>query len=170
MLAPPLIFAALAGIFLFGLNREDPNALPSARQGSVVPPLTLSELGKPVFTTEDLMAPGVKLVNFWASWCAPCRVEHPQLLTLAGEGVPIYGINYKDTNANGLAFLEELTNPFAGQGADPEARTALDWGVAGIPETFIIDGDGVIVMRFAGPITKRILDIRIRPAIESAKE
>ncbi len=111
----------------------------------------------------------MKLVNYWASWCAPCRVEHPTLEELAAEGVPIYGINYKDDPAKALAFLAELGNPYVAMGADASGRTALDWGVYGVPETFVIDGDGTVILRFAGPITGSVLEKTIRPALAAAQ-
>ncbi|MGB5560647.1 MAG: DsbE family thiol:disulfide interchange protein [Paracoccaceae bacterium] len=170
MIAPPLIFAALATMFFIGMNREDPTALPSAIAGNPAPPVVLSKLGDlPGFDDATLRAPGVKLVNYWASWCAPCRVEHPNLSKLAGEGVTIYGINYKDDPVKALGFLKELGNPYVGSGADASGRTALDWGLYGVPETYVIDSDGIIVLRFAGPITDRVLRETIRPAIAEAQ-
>lgn len=166
---PPVIFAGLAAVFYFGMVRDDPEAVPSAIVGNIVPSLRLAPLGdfKP-FTDADLRNGGVKLVNFWASWCAPCRAEHPALERLAAEGVPIFGINYKDAEEDALAFLEELGSPYAGLGTDAKGRTALDWGFYGLPETYVIDGDGTVVLRFAGPITERSLAERIRPAMEDA--
>ena len=170
MIAPPLIFAALAGMFWLGMQRDDPNALPSAIAGNPAPPVELSDLGGlPGFDDATLRAPGVKLVNYWASWCAPCRAEHPNLETLANEDVPIYGINSKDDPTKALAFLRELGNPYTGVGADTSGRVALDWGLYGVPETYVIDGEGRIVLRFAGPITERVLNSTIRPAIEAAR-
>jgi cytochrome c biogenesis protein CcmG/thiol:disulfide interchange protein DsbE len=169
VLAPPLIFAALAATFYVGMNREDPDALPSALAGSAAPDMALAPLGDtPLLEDAALRAPGVKLVNYWASWCAPCRVEHPNLEALAAEGVPIHGINYKDDPAKALAFLEELGNPYTSLGADENGRTALDWGLYGVPETFVVDGEGRIVLRFAGPLTQRVIAEKIRPAIEAA--
>ena len=110
------------------------------------------------------------MVNYWASWCGPCRAEHPNLELLASEGVTIYGANYKDKPAQALRFLEELGNPYAAIGADESGRMALNWGVYGVPETYVIDGDGNIVLRFAGPITQRALEATIRPAIEAARQ
>jgi len=169
MIAPPLIFAGLAAMFYIGMNRDDPDALPSAIAGQPAPAMALTQLGTAApFTNDTLREPGVKLVNYWASWCAPCRVEHPALEKLADEGVPIYGINYKDDPAKALAFLAELGNPYAGLGADATGRTALDWGVYGVPETYVIDGDGTVILRFAGPLTERVVKERIRPAMAAA--
>jgi cytochrome c biogenesis protein CcmG/thiol:disulfide interchange protein DsbE len=169
MLAPPLIFLCFAVFAAIGMFRDDPDALPSARQGQVVPAMQLAELpGKPVFDQAALTTGGVKLVNYWASWCAPCRVEHPNLQILADEGIAVYGINYKDTPDNALAFLEELGDPYIGLGADAEGRTGLEWGLYGVPETYVVDADGVIVLRHAGPVTERIMADKIRPALEEA--
>lgn len=170
-LVPPFAFALLAGLFFLGMQRDDPQALPSARVGQEAPPVALEPLGSlPAFDDAALRAPGVKLVNYWASWCAPCRAEHPSLEALAAEGIPIYGINYKDEADKALGFLGELGNPYAGIGADASGRTAIDWGLYGVPETFVIDGEGRILLRFAGPITERSLASDIRPAIEAASD
>ncbi|SEW01040.1 cytochrome c biogenesis protein CcmG, thiol:disulfide interchange protein DsbE [Aliiroseovarius sediminilitoris] len=146
------------------------DTLPSTREGGVAPSVVrLSAFdGAEGFTHDDLKSAGVKLVNFWASWCAPCRAEHPQLQTLADEGVVINGINYKDDPVNARRFLEELGDPFAKLMADTEGRTGLEWGLYGLPETFIIAADGTVVKRFAGPITESILESVIRPAIDDA--
>jgi cytochrome c biogenesis protein CcmG/thiol:disulfide interchange protein DsbE len=171
MILPPVIFAGLAALFLFGMNREGADQLESTREGGPVPPMTVTEFpGEEGFTVEALADGEVKLVNFWASWCAPCRAEHDNLMAFAEEGVAIYGINYKDTPANGRKFLDELGNPFAAVVADESGRTGLDWGLYGVPETFVVDGDGVIVKRFAGPITGSIPDTIIRPAMAAAAE
>jgi len=168
MLFPPLIFASLAVIFLAGLNREHPDAPPTGREGGPAPEFMLSQLGpEPPFTRSVLTEPGIKLVNFWASWCAPCRAEHPNLRNLSEEGFPIYGIAYKDEPGKSMAFLDELGNPFTAVGADPDGRVGFEWGVAGIPETFILDSEGNILLRFAGPITERSLESRIRPILAS---
>lgn len=166
---PPVIFAGLAVMFLWGMNREDPNALPSTREGGPAPALQLTALGDgEPFGDADLRDGGVKLVNFWASWCAPCRAEHPQLEAMADEGIVIYGVNYKDDPANAMNFLAQLGDPYIGKGADLEGRTGLDWGLYGVPETFVIDANGTVVLRFAGPITPSVLEARIRPAMEKA--
>lgn len=170
MVLPPLLFAALALVFYIGMQREDPNALPSAIEGKPAPAVVLTPLsGKTPFTDADLRSGDVKLVNFWASWCAPCRVEHVHLTALAEEGVTIYGVNYKDQAANALGFLKELGDPYTAIGADENGRMALDWGLYGVPETYVIDGEGQVVLRFPGPITQRVMDSDIRPAIEAAR-
>ncbi len=166
---PPLIFAAITTMFILGLYRENPDALPSQAEGKPAPTLTVTEFGdQPLLTASDLSAPGVKLVNFWASWCGPCRVEHPSLQQLADSGVIIHGINYKDTLVNAQRFLDELGSPYTKLAMDA-GRTGLDWGLYGVPETFVIDGNGKVVLRHAGPVTQRVLEESILPAIEAAK-
>jgi cytochrome c biogenesis protein CcmG/thiol:disulfide interchange protein DsbE len=174
MYLPPIFFAGLATMFIVGMNRDDPDGLPSALIGREAPlvqgtPLGVGRDGEGAAGFDDaaLRAPGVKLVNYWASWCAPCRAEHPMLERLAAEGVTIYGVNYKDKPEDALGFLAELGNPFAAMIAD-KGRMALDWGVYGVPETYVIDGAGKIVLRFPGPITERVLRETIRPAMEAA--
>ena len=171
MIAPPVVFAALAGLFLWGMTREDPNALPSQLIGKPVPQVTLEKLGEtPLLTDAVLAEPTVKLVNFWGTWCVACRAEHPTLLWMHDNlDVPLHGINFDDTTERALAYLERDGNPFVTLGEAKTARTKIDWGVYGAPETFIIDADGKVVMRFAGPITQRVLEETILPAIEKAK-
>ena len=167
VLLPPLAFAGLALAFYLGMQNGD-QALPSMMEGRQAPAVQVTALADyPLVTQADLTAPGVKLVNFWASWCQPCRVEHPMLARLAAEGVVINGINYKDKPADAARLLEELGNPFAKIGAD-SGRMALDWGVYGVPETYVIDGKGVVVLRWAGPITEDVLEQTIRPAMAKA--
>lgn len=169
MLVPPLTFLVIAGLFGFGMLRDDPDALPSARAGQQAPAMTLTDLTPfEPFADETLTSGGVKLVNFWASWCAPCRAEHRFLDQLQAEGVPIYGINYKDDPEKAKNFLADLGNPYAALAADPEGRTALDWGLYGVPETYVLDADGTVILRFAGPITESILASTIRPAMAEA--
>jgi cytochrome c biogenesis protein CcmG, thiol:disulfide interchange protein DsbE len=169
VLIPPLVFAALAGLFAWGMTREGGRELPSALIGQPAPGVPATPLSPlPPLTPEALRDGEVKIVNFFASWCAPCRVEHPNLTRLAAEGVPVYGVAYKDDPANALAFLAELGNPYAAAGQDPDGRMALDWGVYGVPETFVLSGDGIILARMANPITDRILTERLRPALAAA--
>jgi cytochrome c biogenesis protein CcmG/thiol:disulfide interchange protein DsbE len=169
MIAPPAIFAAFVLLAGVGMFREDPNALPSTRLGQTAPPVIVVELpGKQIFDDATLRDGNLKIVNYWASWCAPCRVEHPTLLALAEQGLPLYGVNYKDKPDNALDFLEELGDPYVAVGADTKGQMAMDWGVYGIPETFIVDGDGTILLRYAGPMTKRVMEKKIWPVLEAA--
>ena len=170
MVLPPLIFIGVAALFFFGMHREDPETLPSTRIDKPAPSVDLAPLaGMPLLTDEVLHEPGVKLVNFWGTWCVACRLEHPQLLRMAGElGITLHGVNYNDEPARAEAYLEREGNPFTALGEDKTGRTKIDWGVYGAPETFVIDGDGVVRLRFAGPITEDILRHTILPAIEAA--
>ncbi len=167
---PPLIFLLFGAAFFVGLRRENPSELPSALVGRPAPEVarTLALRDDPPPTDADLAAPGVKLVNFWASWCGPCRVEHPLLSGLAAEGIPVIGINYKDTRENALGFLRQLGDPYAKIGADVSGRTGLDWGIYGVPETFVVGPDGTILLRIPGPLSPDVIEKRIRPALAAA--
>ncbi|SLN59168.1 DsbE family thiol:disulfide interchange protein [Pseudooctadecabacter jejudonensis] len=169
LMIPVIVFAALAGLFAAGMFLGQGDELPSALIGEPAPVVEVEEVeGLPLLTDEMLRDGEVKIVNFWASWCAPCRVEHPNLTALAQEGVPIYGVNYKDFDPNAAAFLEELGDPYVAVGSDKQGFYAIDWGVYGVPETFVLDGDGTILFRMAAPITSRELEGRLRPALEAA--
>ena len=167
--APLAIFVAVGGLLYAGLRLDDSGGLPSSLIGhpAVLDIAPLGDMETP--SAEDLALDQPKLVNFWASWCAPCRVEHANLMSMADSGIPIHGVNYKDDPENALEFLRELGNPFAKSGADPEGRAAIDWGVYGIPETFVVDGSGNIALRFAGPVTERVMRETILPAIADAE-
>ena len=171
LVLPPLVFLAFAAVAWLGLRRDAPEELPSALVGQPAP--TLAQLGaldgNPSPTDADLEAPGVKLVNFFASWCAPCRAEHPLLMALAEEGIPVIGVNYKDRAEAARGWLAEDGNPFASIGTDDSGRTGLDWGIYGVPETFVVDGSGTIVLRYPGPLTAAAVRDRLRPAIEAAR-
>ncbi len=170
IIAPPLIFLLLGGLFFFGLVRKDGNVLPSTMIGRDVPPITLDSMrDDPPPSNTDLTAPGVKLVNFWASWCPPCRAEHPLLTEMTADGMTIYGINYKDTPDNAQAFLDELGDPFTKLGADRQGRNGIEWGVYGLPETFVVDGNGTILYRQTGELTREVLNERIMPLIREAE-
>ncbi len=171
MIAPPAVFLGLAALFYFGMHRDNPDELPSAAVGRAAPVVTLENFeGLETFTDADLRDGSVKLVNFWASWCGPCRAEHPTLMQLQAEGLDIYGVNYKDVPANGAAFLEELGNPYTKGGADALGKMALNWGLYGVPETYLVDGDGTVLARVAGPLVQRELNERLRPLIDEALE
>ncbi|WP_108483255.1 DsbE family thiol:disulfide interchange protein [Oceaniglobus ichthyenteri] len=167
MVAPPLIFAGLAAMMFFGMYRDDPDSLPSVFEGKAAPEIAAEPLGDlATFDRSVLNEPGVKIVNFFASWCAPCRAEHPALIELA-KTVPVYGVNRDVTEKDAMGFLDELGNPYKAVTYDPGGRKSLDWGVYGLPETFVIDGKGNVVLRFAGPI-QRVMDSTIWPAVQKA--
>lgn len=165
ILIVPVLAAAILGTFLWAMLRENPGELPSQFLTQTAPPLDIEPFDAPL----PELGGEVMLVNFWASWCGPCRIEHPALMDLAAEGIEIIGVNYKDDPDNARAFLEELGDPFVAVGADTNGRTGIEWGLYGVPETFVIDREGRIVLRFPGPITPGVLEQRIRPAIESAR-
>jgi cytochrome c biogenesis protein CcmG, thiol:disulfide interchange protein DsbE len=177
---PLILFALLAVVFLIRLFAGDSARLPSALIGKPAPTFDLPALagldGAPGLATADLHKGHVSLVNIFASWCSPCRQEHPVLMSLAqdeklkGLGVEIYGLSYKDETANSLAFLTENGNPFQRVGVDPAGRTAIDFGVYGVPETFVITGDGVIAYKFIGPLTPSAAATTLVPEILKAAE
>lgn len=166
---PPVIFAGLAAVFLWGMGRDNPNDLPSTmigREAPAVPQETLPD--KTQLSDEMLRQPGVKLVNFWASWCPPCRAEHPRLHALADEGLRVAGVNFKDDAEQANGYLDDAGDPFMGVAFDPKGRSAIDWGVTAPPETFIVDGDGTILFRFAGPLVGSDYEQRFRPELDKA--
>ncbi len=166
-LAAPLVFLGIAVSFAVGLKRENPDNLPSTMIGRPVPALTLTQLGDfDMITEATLRAPEVKLLNFWASWCTGCRIEHPILVAMAKAGGKIYGVDYKDTK--GLTFLAERENPYVTTSQDSLGRTAIDWGVYGIPETFVIDANGIVTHRHIGAITEKIMRDIIMPEMAKA--
>jgi cytochrome c biogenesis protein CcmG/thiol:disulfide interchange protein DsbE len=157
---PVLIFTALALLFLIRLYAGDPSRVPSALIGRPVPTFALepvpglTQAGQPVPGLFDGDLKGrVTVVNVWASWCGPCRQEHPSLVELAkNPAVRVVGINYKDNPENARRFLGAFGNPFAAVGADPNGRAAIDWGVTGVPETFVVGPDGTIRHKHIGPL------------------
>jgi cytochrome c biogenesis protein CcmG/thiol:disulfide interchange protein DsbE len=157
---PLIIFAGLLALFLFRLGAGDPSRLPSALIGKPAPTLTLPPLeglvqaGAAVPGLDPAAFAGkVTVVNVWASWCAPCREEHPFLMRLAGDKrIAVVGINYKDGAENARRFLGRYGNPFAAVGVDSGGRAAIEWGVYGVPETFIVGRDGKIAFKQIGPI------------------
>lgn len=171
---PALLFAAIAGVFLWGLQPgRDPQRLPSVLIDQPVPQFDLPPIqgydGRGL-SSALLQEPGIKLVNVFASWCVPCKVEHPLLMELAAEGqVSIYGINYKDKPEDARRWLSELGDPFTAIGADESGRASIDWGVYGVPETFVIDGAGRIRYRHVGPLYPDTLDKLLRPLVAELK-
>ena len=178
VLAPVLVFAGLAAVFMTGLRSGDPSKLPSALINQPAPSFELPALqgltsdGNPVpgLSSKSLDRGKVTLINVWASWCGPCREEHPQLIELAKrDDIDLAGLNYKDQRENALRFLNALGNPYASVGVDATGRTSVDWGVYGVPETFVINGKGIIVYKFTGPITEKALREEVIPAIDKAR-
>jgi len=166
--APLVAFAALAAVLATALRDPAPRYAPDATVGRTAPGAALPALQTDApALSDDWPADGrVKLVNFWASWCAPCRLEHPVLLGLADQGTPIIGVNYKDDPADARAFLRALGDPFEMNGADASGRVAIEWGVSGAPETFAVDGAGRIRAKHAGPLTPEVADRLLRAASE----
>ncbi|MBB4186800.1 DsbE family thiol:disulfide interchange protein [Sinorhizobium terangae] len=174
---PLVIFAALALIFWSQLNSgRDISEIPSALIGTKAPKLDLPPLegaalaGQPMPALNDAAIKGrLTLVNVWASWCVPCRQEHPIILELSKDPrLLVVGINYKDQNENALRFLGELGNPFSAIGVDPRGKAAIDWGVYGIPESYLVGADGTILYKRVGPFDERSLKEGLMPAIEKA--
>lgn len=169
MILPPVLFAGLAGLFYFGMYRENPGELRSVLIGREAPALPATGLPEvPVLTDSDLRTGEVTVVNFWATWCPPCRAEHPVLLEMAGRGIRVAGVNMMDDDRKAVAYLEEEGNPFIGVATDPNGRNRVDWGVTAPPETFILDGEGRILFRFVGPLVGTDYETRFVPELEKA--
>ena len=175
---PVLAFLALAGLLYVRLGAGDPSTIPSPLIGRAAPTFSLPALdgldgpaGAPVpgLATADLADGKPSIVNVFASWCAPCREEHPELLKLRSmPGVRLVGIDYKDDTGNARRFLNALGNPYARVGVDASGRSAIDWGVYGVPETFVVDGQGRIVLKHVGPLTEQAIQADLLPALKKA--
>ncbi|OSQ40810.1 DsbE family thiol:disulfide interchange protein [Thalassospira mesophila] len=170
---PLVLFAALAGIFLTNIGK-DQSVIPSALIGKPAPEFSLPPLpGRDKgISRADLTQGHVSVVNVFASWCVPCRAEHPMIKRLAAEaGVPVYGLNYKEKDPqDGVNWLDELGDPYTAVGMDISGRTGIDFGVYGVPETFIIDGDGKIAYKQVGPIDAETLENVLLPKIRELKK
>jgi cytochrome c biogenesis protein CcmG/thiol:disulfide interchange protein DsbE len=173
---PLVAFAALAALFFYRLGVGDPSRLPSALIGHPIPATDLPPLpglvrdGKPVLGLTNATFEGaVTLVNVWASWCVPCHDEVPFLEQLSKDKrIQLVGINYKDSADNARRFLNRYGNPFVATGRDDAGRTSIDWGVYGVPETFLVGRDGRIAYKLVGPITADNLARTLSPEIEKA--
>lgn len=159
-------YAMLRGL---GTGSYDPHGVPSALLGKPAPDFTLPPLEgaeRPALAASDLRGVGRPvLVNFFASWCVPCVIEHPQLMRLSREGVPVLGVAYKDKPEDALGFLKRHGNPFTRLGMDQPGRVAIDWGLYGVPETYLIDKEGIIRWRWAGPMTEDTLRAELQPLL-----
>jgi len=165
-LIPLAAFFALAIVLAVGLKR-DPREVPSPLIDKPAPKFTLARLDDAAKTVrlEDLKGK-VFILNVWASWCVACREEHPVLVDFAKKRVvPVYGLNYKDTRPDANAWLARFGNPYDASFFDEDGRVGLDFGVYGVPETFIVDGNGVIRMKHIGPITPEVLANKIEPLL-----
>jgi len=169
-LVPLALFAVLVGFLFRGLSL-DPKIVPSPLVGKPMPSFILTRLKSPEITIGDQDIKGkVSVLNIWATWCVSCRAEHEVLLELARTGVaPIYGLNYKDTRAKAVRWLEQLGDPYTANAFDADGRVGIDWGVYGAPETFVLDAKGIIRHKHIGPLTSEILRTDILPLIAKLK-
>lgn len=151
--SPLIVLALLAALFAGYALKRDPRVSPHAMVGKPMPALTLPDLDSGQPQALKSLAGGPVLVNFFASWCAPCEIEHPQLMALKAQGVTVIGVAYKDAPANTQAFLTRLGDPFAARLVDRDGRAGLEFGVTGVPETFLIGADGMILAKHTGPLT-----------------
>ena len=176
VLVPFVAFVALAGLFMLRLSAGDPSRIPSVLIGRAapatnLPPLSgLTRAGKEVPGLDSAAFAGeVTLLNVWASWCVPCRDEAALLMVLAADRrIRITGMNYKDQPENAIRFLARYGNPFVANGVDANGRAAIEWGVYGVPESFVVGRDGRIAYKLIGPITPENLDNTLKPEIEKA--
>jgi cytochrome c biogenesis protein CcmG/thiol:disulfide interchange protein DsbE len=176
VLVPLVAFLALAALFVLRLGAGDPSRIPSALIGRPAPRTDLPPL--PGLDRDGKAVPGlnsaefqgrVTVLNVWASWCVPCREEAALLMTVAADPrVHVVGMNYKDQPDNARRFLGRYGNPFAANGTDGNGRAAIEWGVYGVPETFVIGRDGRIAYKLIGPVTPDNLEAALQPAIEKA--
>lgn len=159
----PLAFIALAAVLFWGLFR-DPREVPSPLIGKAAPAFAIPQLANASATfSPEQMKGKVWILNVWASWCPPCKEEHPVLVDLAKKNiVPIVGLNYKDKREPALDVLRSTGDPYAIVAFDEQGKTALDWGVYGAPETFLIDAQGIIRAKHVGPVTPQIIDAKFK--------
>lgn len=173
---PTIFFIGLLAVFGVSLVRSEntpPSMLPSALIDKPAPRLALPALDAKTeaFVPGDLAAGHVTVLNVWASWCVPCRAEAPALVTLSTlKGVALYGLVYKDTPAKARGFLDETGDPYRRIDIDTDGHAGVEWGVYGVPETFVIDGKGIVRLRYAGPLVGSALTEIVLPAIEKARQ
>ncbi len=167
---PLLIFAGLVVLFVIGMQM-DPRRVPSPLIGKPLPEFDLTQLYDESQSLANSQFLGeVVLINFWASWCISCRYEHPILLEYARSGnASVYGMNYKDTRKDALEWLKQYENPYKLIAFDPEGRTGIDFGLYGVPETYVVDQKGIIRYKHIGPISREDMDKKIVPLVEELK-
>jgi cytochrome c biogenesis protein CcmG, thiol:disulfide interchange protein DsbE len=171
-LLPFAAFAALVVLFAFGLNpNRDIHALPSPLIGKPAPAFTLTDVRDPALVVSNAAYKGqVYVLNVWGTWCAQCRVEHEALLAIAqSHVVPIIGLDYMDQREKAKQWLEQLGNPYAAVPFDTDGRTAINWGVYGAPETFLVDGQGRVIYKFISPMTPEVWEREFLPRIAAAR-
>ena len=170
LVIPVVVFLVLVAFLGIGLTK-DPSKVDSPFINEPAPAFSLPTLRAPdQLITDDVLQGEVSLVNVWATWCVGCRQEHDTLVEIARtQGVPIYGLNWKDDRALAIQWLDRLGDPYAKTGFDAEGRVAIDYGVYGAPETFLVDGDGVIRHKLIGPMSKRIWEEDFMPRIKALK-
>jgi cytochrome c biogenesis protein CcmG, thiol:disulfide interchange protein DsbE len=171
-LLPFAVFVALAVLFAFGLNpSRDIHVLPSPLIGKPAPAFTLTDVLDPSRPVSNAALNGqVYVLNVWATWCVACREEHEALLSISRQHVvPIIGLDYKDQRGPAKQWLEQLGNPYQAVAFDVDGRTAIDWGVYGAPETYLVDGHGRVIFKFISPMTQQIWDREFMPRIAAAR-
>lgn len=169
MVLPPVIFAGLAGLFFAGMQRDNVGQIPSTIIGQAAPSVPEEPVpGTEQIVMDDFTTGEVTIVNFWASWCPPCRAEHPTLLALEEQGYRIAGLNFRDAADDASEYLVNDDNPFFATGFDPRGRTAIDWGVTAPPETFIVGPDGTVLNRYIGPLVGSAYEQQFLPMLEAA--
>ncbi len=176
LVLPIVLFAIL--IVVLGIltlqtnNGRDPSLILSPLVGKLTPEFSLPAAAENIpggFTTSDLNGKAT-MVNVFSSWCVPCLAEHPLITRLAADGLPVYGINHRDTKTEVSKWLKKNGNPYTAVGFDPDGRVSTEWGVTGIPETFIINADGIVTFKYSGPITPEVLENRILPKLREASQ
>jgi cytochrome c biogenesis protein CcmG/thiol:disulfide interchange protein DsbE len=170
-LIPLVLFLIILFLLWVGLTLS-PKTIPSALVGKPLPTFDMPPLmdGGMRVHTSTFKDGEPRLINIFASWCLPCRVEHPILMALKEKGVSIYGVNYKDSQNEGRLFLNELGNPFQEIGVDLHGRVGIDLGLSGVPETFVISGDGLILFQYIGPLTRKVVEDNILPLIDKGAQ
>lgn len=169
---PLILFLGLGGVFLSQLRSgKQASEIESVLVGQIVPPVSLPGVGGrggAAFDAAGLKTGTPSVVNFWATWCAPCKIEHPQLLALKARGVVVHGVLYRDKAAAASDYLAEMGDPFTMLGDDAKGLTGIEFGITGVPETFVVDGQGKVVLRFQGPLDEESVKRQILPALNIA--